>query len=582
MTAYSGSLPPVTTEPLNNDAAFVMFFDTTETLNRYTNPLATDYSVNPESNDWDNERGALSGSWVRGQTPLNSHANSGTQSGKILRDFFYDVLHILPIPYTGEFTPRVNVGSITKTTVSDQQLWNAFLTSTTISATTYTQSGVEIDTTGITLFPNQLRTFDLTTEGVGASRINCDVTFETNNGDWSFTVVGLRTYAPPIWALVPVKETIKVKTWTFTSENGKEQRMDLRAIPRRDVSFESFLNILQWLSMQNIIKARRNNSAAIPIFHEASFTGAEYQTGDTVLAVETDNAEYYVGGYVGVMDGSNGNTHFSVIESLTAASVTMGMPLEADFYDVRIFPMMVGYFTGAIADKALPYIQGLDFARSHTLANHKVGFQFQTTDGDDIRGYVSPYTLDGLNIIEWLPENQGADRHDIKMWDVDFDYGRIVTGTSEPSSRIGRSFKVTLNGKSEIWDFRRFVHTHTNRTPFWFTTNLYSLLLAENVEIGATAISVYDLGFYDTSIYRTALAIKHPDGTVNYRLIDSMTSDGTVTVISLDSALTNSAELASVNTKVSFLILGRIDGDVSLEHFGHKSIATFRVTEVYQ
>lgn len=578
---YTGSL--IGGDPVTGLNGELTFFEPIGSQNIVSVPSS--FTTAPVGGDWETitpqiQKAAYSNSSVHASDPVESF--SGDEIGRAGRNYLYDCLHILPIYYDGEREPRLEVGSVTRDQTYTLQIWNSYLEPVTIASTTYSQSGITIDTTGATVLSNQIKSFSISVSVEGDSTIDCEVTLDITSEQFSFFISGSRTYAPPVWAQVPVNENLQFKTWKFSSENGKEQRMDLRDIPRRSFSYQCVITAADFLTMQHIIRTKRKNKALIPIFHEVSFIDdRSYYVGDSVIYVDTSNAEYYVGGYAGLY--GNGTVHFSEISDKTGSSITLSQPLESDFYagDARVFPMLTGNFKGSIQVEALPYKSPLALNSVNSASLQTAKFNFETTEGDDLRGYTTTSRLNGIDIIPWSSEDTGADSYQIKQWSVDFDTGTIKSGTPESFARIGRQWKVTLSTKDELWQFRRFCHSHTNRVPFWFNLNHYNLLAVTNIPAAATSISVLDSGFYDASTYRTALAIRHPDGTIDYREILNMVKNDDIVTIDID-PLTNSSEIGSLSVKIAFLVLGRIEGDVRLSHYGHKSIAAFNVVEVYQ
>ena len=249
MTAYIGVLPSRTNANLNGDMAFNHAFGYVRDTN--TMPGFADYNDDPVAGRWDyRASGAMeTGAYTKTVRELYHDNKTGQGITRATRGWLYDVIHILPIAYTGETQPRVQVGAITKDFIFDVQVWNAMLEPSTVSLVEYSQSGVFLDAVGYTMESNELHTFPLTVYRQGAGTIKCRVTIDTTTGDWWFDLSGTRTYSPPVWALSPVKETLQFKTWTFVSDNGKEQRMDLRDIPRRSVSFQCEVDAIQWLTM---------------------------------------------------------------------------------------------------------------------------------------------------------------------------------------------------------------------------------------------------------------------------------------------------------------------------------------------
>lgn len=498
----------------------------------------------------------------------------------ILRNFLYDCLHSLPMPIDGEVYPiTFSLGAIVNNISSNVSFWNAYLHPISISSAVISQSGITysgddiVSALGITIGT-------ITVDRHGQATVDATIQIETSARSIIFYVTGYRAYVLPLWAQAPLIEVLSPKTWIFTSENGKEQRMDMRDIPRRKFKFNTFATSLDWLKIVNLFRSRLSQSVAVPMYHEASFLNCEYYTGDTVISVDTNDSEYYVGGYAGIWV-SVGQVHFAKITNITSSTITLDQPLPFDVLgEARILPVVAcGYSSGSVKEDIMARSGG------DKISYHNITWELETSEGDDLRGFQYPNLVGDYDVFPYVSEDLGGDVHFVEQWEVDFDFGVRLTGTNSLASRASRNYKITLFGKSEVWDFRRFIHSHTNRVPFWVSTNKFDVYSVNPISASTTVIEILDLpiiGFYEARQYRMALCLKYPDGSVDYREILSFgANNGYTTIINID-ATSNSVEHSNAETRISFLLLCRIDGEITMRHFGYKTEAQFRVIEVFQ
>jgi hypothetical protein len=127
------------------------------------------------------------------------------------------------------------------------------------------------------------------------------------------------------------------------------------------------------------------------------------------------------------------------------------------------------------------------------------------------------------------------------------------------------------------------VHTKHGAVPFWVPTRFKDFYLSQNLSAGVSSIRIVNDGLIDNTEGAAALALFYPDGTADYRLIDSITNYSTTeTTIGLSAATTNGSTLTPAEVRICFLLLCRIEGDIKLQHSGYDAAATFTAREVMQ
>ena len=492
------------------------------------------------------------------------------------RNFLYDNIYIIPQDqYAGYVSaPSFSVGAVTRDITRTVTIWNAHDHTNTLTAVAYTQAGVTIsDGTSVpdTLPALQDSTYTLSIDKDGPFALDCDITFTFSVDDSpGLSITGFRATLYNYWAQAPLKETLQPLTWTFVSDDGSEQRMRLRDVPRRNLGVNSLLTPAQWREAQNVIRTRRGNTWAVPLYHEATFQTATYTAGTTTLTLDTTASEYYAGGLVMVWKSS---TEHALVQASTVAagSITLADALESTFTgELRIAPCMTAKMTN-FSSQVDP------------VGNRKVSASFSVYDGDDLSGQTESVTLGGYDVLTRYAEGTSVgDNLEIDIWEVDADIGGAKWGTVWTRAKQKRQYKITLTDSDDIWWFRRFVHSHTNRDPFWMTTNEADFQLSASITAAANSVRVYDNSLFDNSTGRTGICIQYADGTADYRAITSFAEyDADETTINLGSATSNGTTQTAADTKASALWLVVLDGDVSFTHYGNYSVATFTVSEVF-
>lgn len=491
---------------------------------------------------------------------------SGSASDGELRHFLYDKIYINP--------ENIGAGAISRTKNYTLKIWNATFVDETLTAITIPVAGISIDDG--TALPDSLAAlgeydYDLEVTKLGPSSFSADIVFTFTDFTPVLNVSGFRAQLWAYWAQTNMSESVEPMAWIFTATDGTEQRSKIRDIPRRRYGFECLLQPADWRIAQRLLAEKMGINWIIPSYHEAQFVTAAYLTGDTVIAADTTAADYYVGGLVMIWKSSTEN-HVSEIESLTASSITMTDGFAVGLSgSLRIVPAVTAKIGQSINSSVDP------------VGNRTIKLSGEVVKGIDLTGYAAPHTFDGYDVFEWQCEGRNVDdSYSVDLWDTDFDIGVIDFGTRTQRAKLRRGYDVTLMSQAELWKFRKFIHAHHNAVPFWFATQEADIYHYGNLLAASTSLSIVDNGFYQNHNGRASVFIEYPDGTIDFRSVTGVSFvSESVTTLSLSAVTSNVATLAATSIKIGFLILSRLDGAVSLKHFGYRADASFKLVEVY-
>jgi len=488
------------------------------------------------------------------------------ESNGDLRHFLYDIVHVDPI--------SISSGALSRTRNYPIKVWNAFLTTKSLSAITIPVAGITMDNG--TSLPDSFAglqeiTYDLEIAGVGASTFDTTLVLTFNGYTAYLPVDGFRAQLWSYWAQAPLKETLEPEAWIFTATDGTEQRSKIRDIPRRTFSFESLLDYSDWRTAQTLLRERLGVRFIIPVYQEAYFTNTTYTAGSTVITVDTTTADYYAGGLAIIWKSATEN-FVGDIASVASGSITLSNGLDDTLSgNLRIAPAALVKLNPQVSTTVDP------------VGNRKVKLSGLAVASGDLSGYTSPVTFDGYDVFTAKPEGTNVnDSYKADMWDTDYDIGVIDFGTMNQRAKLRRGYETTLLTTQELWNFRRFVHTHHNAVPFWVATHEPDCYMYTNLTAGSSSINIVDNGYYQDHEGRLGLFFEYPDGTFSYHTVTTVAFvSSTVTQLTLDAPTTNASTLSPDEVKIGYMVLSRFEGSVSLEHFGHLSQASFKLVEVY-
>ena len=368
----------------------------------------------------------------------------------------------------------------------------------------------------------------------------------------------------------PIRETLEFKTDVIAHNDGTEQRINVREVPRQRIRFT--VRTANNRSRDNInllVFDWHHRVWGVPIWWEQKPLDAAIAVDDTTIQVDTANADFRVGGLVTVY-----NTDFLTetleIATVNANDLVVTVPISQAFpvFETVVIPTRTAYLRPQLTSSRYP-IGPTDFP-----------FDFETLDNRDLSdasafdtyqgvGETSPKVLiDRLNFIRGATVREGFRR---KVTRLDHETGPFVQFS--PWSKSKPSIDYTFEAKSfaEVWEFRQLVHSlRGSQVSFYLETGRDDFKVVADIADTATDIDIENIGFTDfvgVVVPRADLQIRRTDGTLSrHQVTGSVVVNDDVERVSVTPGITPALPAANIE-RVEFLTLGRIERDeVRFDH----------------
>jgi hypothetical protein len=364
-------------------------------------------------------------------------------------------------------------------------------------------------------------------------------------------------------------EELQWKTDIIEAYNGTEQRISVRRNPRQKLTYEVFFtDPVQDAQARIVLFAWLPRVWGVPIWWEQQAMTAEMPIGTSIIAVNTANADYRVGGLVFVQNPAKQYEAFE-ISALTGTQITVDS-LAANDYPVgsKVMPCRTAYAKTQTTHSA--YITGAE----------KVTVEFTTLDNinlADITGWTLYQGLPVLSDINYVENTlaEGMDRHGVTV--IDNASGQIyqVASTDRSRPKTVKSWWTTY--QADIWTIRKLVHwMQGSQQVVWLPTNRNDLIVAETYEGGSTNLTISNVGLYLYAV--NGSGGMRPFGDIRVTLVSGATvlvqilgstigGSPNEEILSLSGSLSSSTLIPAQIARVEFLQLMRIaDDKVVLTH----------------
>lgn len=477
-------------------------------------------------------------------------AREGAHCGSFSDDYYHRI-YLQPA--------RIEFGNLVIPTTRTVEIWNAFLDPVTIFQ-------LDGDTEGLSLGffpPARMRAledifYEVTATLDGPSFVDTLLTLHFSSG-------GTRDLAISYGRVLVMgllhdwqggfTERLAWLTDVLTMRSGTEQRVRLRADPRRSFEFDvlEYGNGGQLDLLMNVWQSR---VYAVPVWTDKARLGSAIYPGDTVLAVSTTDLDYHAGG-LAIVGSPIGATEALEILSLTADTITLKRPALGNWpAGAWIAPARLG---------RLPAQQTVSRPTA-AIAQAKLRFELEDL-ASTVTATGSPIQYRGYDTLL---------RHPNWVEDVSVDYQRLVdvfdheTGTPAvidiPNRAfIVRRYRFLLPDRADLTAMRGWLAARAGRqVPFWVPTWERGLEVAQPFNLDATEILVQARGFstyYEAMPGRQDVAFLHNDGTWYLRQITAFEFvDGVVERMRIDTALGIACAPSDFRI-VCFLELARLESD---------------------
>lgn len=477
-------------------------------------------------------------------------AREGTPCGSFSDDYYHRI-YLTPA--------RIEFGNLVIPTTRTVEIWNAFLDPITIFQ-------LDGDTEGLSLGfypPTRMRAledifYEVMATLDGPSFVDTLLTLHFSSGSARNLAISYGRVL--VMGLLHdwqggFTERLEWLTDVLTMRDGGEQRVRLRADPRRSFEFDvlEYGNGGQLDLLMNIWQSR---VYAVPVWTDKAQLAAPIYPGDTVLAVSTADLDYHVGG-LAIVGSPTGATEALEIQSLTADTITLKRPVLAHWpAGSWIAPARLG---------RLPAQQAVNRPTA-AIAQAKLRFELEDL-ASTVAATNSPIQYRGHDTLL---------RHPNRVEDVSVDYQRLIdvfdheTGTPAVIDIPNRAFIVRryqflFADRADLTAMRGWLAARGGRQmPFWVPTWERGIEAAHPFSQDATEILVQTRGFstyYQAMPGRQDVAFLHNDGTWYLRRITAFEYvDGVVERMRIDAALGVACAPSDFRI-VCFLELARLESD---------------------
>ena len=339
-----------------------------------------------------------------------------------------------------------------------------------------------------------------------------------------------------------VRESFEFLTTIFTSDSGKEQRSAERTFARRSLSFEAVVHADALRDLRADLHERSDFLSYIPEpVHRLSTVAVYAPLGATSVQFADTVDTAHIGQRVCVM--AKNRNFFATISSIAGSTVTFTAPIEAEAVvgdDLRL--CTVGRMPTSVTVK---YVTD-DIALFDAAFNQNPG----TANID--YGTSAFSTFKGREVFNEKPNWANPPSVEIvSEYDVT-DFKRGVIRTYSPIDFISRVTQFTFLGRSTA-KMHRLIDLFQRQLgrcgEFWCPSWTSDLRLVQGITNGSSSIVVAGrkvADYYAGSMVEKAVAIRRSNNAWLYRYITGITTDGTNSTITFDSAFTFDVDLEDI------------------------------------
>lgn len=352
-----------------------------------------------------------------------------------------------------------------------------------------------------------------------------------------------------------ILERLEWKTDVLPSFDGSEQRVKLRATPRRSFEWSLALTDRERQLAENLLHARQAAGWAIPVWPDKSRLAVAVAPAAGTISVDTTTRDYEVGGLAVLMTSP---TAFEVVEiaAVAAGSITTAAPVVGAWAAglTEIAPLRAAYFDDEI--KLARFTGGASYGR---IRLNCIGVHAWPAAADATYRSAPVLRL----APNWTPDVEQT--YGVRQSLFDPGTGAQYRDSEASGAIKLQSHRWLVDGRDEIDTLRRWLYAREGRlADFWLPTFALDLTPVATISAVATTIDVAHCGYTDhvaQGIGRRDIRIELFSG-VSYerRISASAEVSGAVERLTIGSALGASVAVADIRS-ISFMDRVRLESD---------------------
>jgi len=409
----------------------------------------------------------------------------------------------------------------------------------------------------------------------GDPEFDDDAIFEFDNRSIAIRMLGQRVILFSFVPEKPIREQLTFRTNIMRSRDETEQRHALRTVPRQFVTLDYKPRTpKEAASLRNVLKTQQPFLFGVPEWWDErpilNPTLADLPIGTTVIPCDPDNAMFFADRSAVIILADDTVQDVSILSVQAGVSVTLDQPT---FFPIpvgsAILPLATGYLSGSpgLSDYMVNLEQtelkfeflstediaftDAEFAADPFFDKHPIDGFLVMTDPNVMRGQTFSHEL----IQERTRNDSGVGELDVHPVD-DLGIPQFPKG-------------VILHKRFDIWEWKKLIHyLRGSWKPFYLPTFQNDLpVVAPGYDLSSTSILIDFVGKTGagfTPPFGDVLIEVLDDGRQFVRRITAMVDNGNDTeTVSLSASATGSPEIIPPdNIRISYAMLGRIEGDV--------------------
>lgn len=439
-----------------------------------------------------------------------------TFSGNLVRQFeqdWYHHVHLLPA--------SIALGNLLSTQMRQVEVWNAHFASQTLTAVIGANDG------GITLAAPanppttygmlESRLHNVSVSLDGPPVIEADFTFQFPDESPTLSISGRRVVVfglKPNWADGWL-ERLMWATDVLTARDGTEQRVSLRAKPRRSLEFSILVGSADVALLDVLLSAWQSRVYALPIWPDKTVLTSAIAAGSTVIPLTTTNLEYEADGLL-VIGSDSRNTEAAEVLSVASNAVTLKQPLLQTW--------SAGAFVTPARTARLRVTQPVTRV-TDAIATARLVFDIAGTTA--ITKQDSTTTFNSTPVWITRPNRVRDIESDYQRLAEVLDYETGITAVDDHAARpfVRRSFDYIFKNRTEVAAFKAWLAARLGRlTAFWHPTWEASIVPTKKILSNQTVMTVASRGYalyFNPMPGRTEAAFLHKNGTWYFRTISA-------------------------------------------------------------
>lgn len=391
----------------------------------------------------------------------------------------------------------IALGNLVSSQTRSFSIWNAQFVSVTVSALAATgDDGLVLTVPFVTPYSlNDLQQvfYSVNIGLTGPAQMDAVYTFTIAGVAQTIEITGTRVTVWPFapnWAS-PVNETLEWASDVLKSYDGSEQRIQVRAVPRRGLSYDFMLKGSDVQHFDNILWGWQNRAFAVPYWQYHGKVTSDVAIGASFIAVNTVDAGYIAGQTVALVLNPDVNEVLQIL-SVTPTGVNITNPTA------KAWPAGSSVYPAAVS--TIPSMNVPVNRQTSRAITGSVAFQADPTQTDPFLPVVAAANtyLSNEIILEQPDWASPIDTTATFPYDrVDFSPGAVDIATTQINQSLAYRYRWTRKSRSSVSAFRSFARRLNGLVnPVWLPSWHEDFTLAAGIGSSDLTISVIDRNFF--------------------------------------------------------------------------------------